>query len=183
MSAPPDATRSLYGLLGEFADAEGLLAAARALREAAPGHIEAYSPFPIPGLAECLGSVSDRTPLWMLIGGLLGGMGTFAVEWYSAVFDYPIRVGGRPSDSWQAFLPPAIEMSLLGAALLGVLALLIASALPQVRHPLFAVSAFERASSDRFFLLVRAGNPQFDAPAVHARLASLGALAVLEVPS
>ncbi len=89
-----------------------------------------------------------------------GGLGTFALEWYSAVFDYPINVGGRPTVSWPAFLPPAIEMTLVGAAVFGVIAMLIHSGLPRLHHPLFDVKAFERGSNDRFFLLLRADDPK-----------------------
>jgi len=174
----------LYGIMAEFDDAGALLAAAGRLRQESPtAQLEAFSPFPITGLDELLAGRDDRTPAWMLLGGLLGGVGTFAIEWYSAVIDYPIQVGGRPPASWQAFLPPAIEMTILGAALFGVLAMLVASRLPMVRHPLFAVPAFERASSDRFFLLIRGSNVHFDAERARASLDELAPLAVWDVPS
>ncbi len=177
-------SETLYGVMAEFDSAEKLLSAARALRqEMQRATLEAYSPFPIAGLDETLGSATDRIPAWMLLGALVGGLGTFGIEWYAAVIDYPIQVGGRPTTSWQAFLPPAIEMTILGAAVLGVLALLFASRLPQVRHPLFAVTAFERASSDRFFLLIRADEAGFDPVRAGAALTALAPLAVWEVPA
>lgn len=177
-------SEAFYGLMAEFDDADALLAAASRVRQEMPtALLEAYSPFPITGLDELLGGRIDRIPAWTLLGGLLGGLGTFAIEWYSAVVDYPIQVGGRPAASWQAFLPPAIEMTILGAALFGVLAMLVASRLPMVRHPLFAVPAFERASSDRFFLLIRGLGAHFDEQQARAALETLAALAVWDVPS
>jgi len=177
-------TAALHGLLAEFDSAAQLLAAVRALRAAA-GHLvlEAYAPFPVEGLTAALGERTDRVPLAMLLGALGGGLGTFALECYAAVFDYPLNIGGRPPFSWPAFIPPALEMTLLGAAVLGVLAMLAASGLPRLRHPLFAVAAFERASSDRFFLLVRAAARGFDEAAVRALLEELPALAVIAVPA
>ena len=174
---------ALYGLLAEFGAAEELLAAAaRARANYGAGRIEAYAPFPVDGLAEALGMHADRVPFWMLLGGLAGGLATFALEYYSAVHAYPLNVGGRPLFSWPAFLPPALEMTLLGAAVLGVLAMLIGNGLPRLHHPLFGVAAFERASADRFFLVLRPG-PDFDAVSARAWLASLAPLSISEVPA
>ncbi len=175
---------ALYGLLAEFATADALLeAASRARTQFLAGSVEAYSPFPIDGLSEALGLRADSVPRWMLLGALLGGLGTYALEWYSAVFDYPLNVGGRPFASWPAFLPPALEITLLGAALAGVIAMLAGSGLPRLHHPLFGVAAFTRASNDRFFLLLRAQQASFDAVAARRFLESLGPLTISEVPA
>jgi Protein of unknown function (DUF3341) len=173
----------LYGVLAEFASAEQLLAAvARARTETPHAILEAYSPLPVEGLPEALGpQKSDRIPFWMLLGAIAGGAGTFALEWYAAVWNYPINVGGRPTGSWPAFLPPAIEMAVLGAAVLGVLAMLIGNGLPRWHHPLFAIEGFQRASNDRFFLLLRAPDPAFDAPRAREFLQTLAPLTIREV--
>ncbi len=171
-----------HGLLAEFASADALLAAARQAHDGGRyTAVEAYSPFPIEGLCDALGGGRDRTPFFMLLGAILGGAGTFALEWYSAVLNYPINVGGRPTFSWQAFLPASIEMTVLGAAIFGVLAMLIANGLPRLHHPLFGVPAFVRASDDRFFLWLRADTANFDAQGAHDFLASLAPLSVSEV--
>jgi hypothetical protein len=175
----------LHGVLAEFASAEQLLAAVtRARTETSHAILEAYSPLPIEGLVEALGPrKTDRIPFWMLLGAIAGGIGTFALEWYAAVWNYPINVGGRPTGSWPAFLPPAIEMAVLGAAVFGVLAMLIGNGLPRWHHPLFAVDRFGRASNDRFFLLIRAVDPDFDAQRAHEFLQTLTPLMVREVQS
>jgi len=139
----------------EFADAQALLHAARAARSAGlAGRCEAYSPCAVPGVGEALGVAEDRIPWWMLLGGLLGGAGTYLMEWYSAVVDYPLDIGGRPAASWPAFVPPAAEMTLLGAALFGFLACLAGGGLPRLRHPVFEAGAAQRMSSDRYVLLL-----------------------------
>ncbi|MGH8230473.1 MAG: DUF3341 domain-containing protein [Steroidobacteraceae bacterium] len=171
-----------YGVLAEFDSADQLMQAATQVRAAIPEcTLEAYSPFPIDGLAEALGD-RDRIPLLMLLGALGGGIGTFLIEWYSAAVNYPLNVGGRPVDSWQAFLPPAAEMTLLGAALLGIIALLISTGLPRLNHPLFNVEAFERATSDRFFLLLRESGGKGGSERAHAILSTLSPLSITEVP-
>ena len=174
----------LYGVLAEFTSAEQLLAAvARARTETHYAILEAYSPLPVDGLVEALGPRKpDRIPFWMLLGAIAGGAGTFALEWYSAVWNYPINVGGRPTGSWPAFLPPAIEMAVLGAAFFGVLAMLIGNGLPRWHHPLFAIKSFERATDDRFFLLIRAIDPAFDAQHAREFLQTLTPLTIREVP-
>lgn len=172
----------LYGLLAEFATADQLIEAVTCARAGAGDAIvEAYSPLPIEGLDEARGAPTDRVPLFVLLGAIVGGLGTYALEWYSAVFDYPINVGGRPPASWPAFLPPAIEMTLLGATLAGVLAMLLGNGLPRLNHPLFGVPSFERASNDRFFLLLRAQGAAFDAAAARSVLEALAPLAISEV--
>lgn len=173
----------VYGVLAQFVDAEQLRGAAlRARREQHYTAVEAYSPFPIDGLAEALDKPRVHVPLWTLIGAIVGGAGTYLLEWYSAVIDYPINVGGRPPFSWPAFIPAALEMTILWAALFGVAAMLIGNGLPRLHHPLFAVPAFDRASDDGFFLLVRADDPQFDAQTCRSFLESLAPLSISEVP-
>ena len=173
----------LHGLLAEFADAEHLLAAVRGAR--AEGYcasgIEAYSPYPIEGLDKELGARHHRVAFWMLIGAIGGGAFTYWLEWYSAVVNYPINIGGRPLFSWPAFIPPAVEMAILWAVLLGVLAVLYGARLPRVHHPVFANHEFERATSDHFFLLLRGDDPRFDAQAAQQFLAGLSPLSVVEV--
>lgn len=177
MSAP------LNGLLAEFAEAEHLLAAVRQAREAGyyAACIEAYSPYPIEGLDKILGTRHHWVPFWMLIGAIGGGGFTYWLEWWSAAVDYPINVGGRPPFSWPAFIPPAVEMTILWAVLLGVLAVLYGARLPRVHHPLFESREFERATSDRFFLLVRRDDPSFDAQRTQAFLENLSPLSIVEV--
>ena len=173
----------LYGVLAEFTSAEQLLAAVgRARTQARHAILEAYSPVPVEGLIDALGPrKTDRIPFWTLLGALAGGAGTFALEWYAAVWNYPLNVGGRPTGSWPAFVPAAIEMAVLGAAVFGVLAMLIGNGLPRWHHPLFAVESFGRASNDRFFLLLRAADPAFDAQRAHELLQTLTPLTIREV--
>jgi hypothetical protein len=170
----------VLGLLAEFAQADQLRDGAWHARREGYTVMEAYSPMPVDGLAEIVHARGTRVSLWMLLGAIGGGF-TYWLEWYSAAVDYPVNVGGRPPFSWPAFIPPALEMTILWAVLLGVGALLIGSRLPMLHHPLFDVRAFERASSDRFFLLLRAEDPRFDLERTHAFLSALSPLTISEV--
>lgn len=171
-----------YGVLAEFATADALLGAARQARAAGFSRTEAYTPFPVEGLAESVGFHSNRVPLAALLGGLAGGAGTYFLQWYSAVVDYPFNIGGRPPHSWPAFIPAVFEVTILGAALAAVAVMLFANGLPRLVHPLFEVPEFEFASRHRFFLVLRADAPAFSGERARSFLATLAPLRVIEVP-
>lgn len=162
MSAQQAQAGQIYGLMAEFDSPEELLAATRGVYERGYRLIEAYSPFPVKGLAGALGYQRNRVPGVVLTGGLLGGFLGFFIQWYSAVVDYPINVGGRPLNSWPAFIPITFEMTVLGAALAAVFGVLAMNGLPRPHHPVFNVPGFVRASNDRFFLSVQARDPLFE---------------------
>lgn len=152
----------IYGIVAEFATAHELLHAVEKTREAGYRRIEAYTPFPVEGLAEALGLKRNNVPLITLIGGLSGGLGGFLFQYWVNVFAYPMNIGGRPLNSWPAFIPVTFELTVLGAALSAVFGMLALNRLPQPHHPLFNVHRFAKhASSDRFFLSIEARDPKF----------------------
>jgi len=63
----------MYGMMAEFDSATALVEAARRTHQAGYKKIDAYSPFPIEGLAEEIGFHHDEVPLVVLIGGIIGG--------------------------------------------------------------------------------------------------------------
>lgn len=179
---PVDDEAPIHGLIAEFATDAALVEAAR--RATAEGYrdVDAYAPFSVPGLSDALGFRRDRVAPLTLLGGLLGGVGIYALQWYTAVIDYPINSGGRPLHSWPAFIPATFECTILGAALAAFFAFLLLSGLPKLRHPIFNAAEFDLATRNRFFLCVEAADPRFDRPATRAFLQSLCPLSVSEVP-
>lgn len=175
-------TTFLYGLMAEFDETEQLLAATQQARAAGYRCMEAYTPFPVAGLSDLLGVRGRRLPWIVLGGGILGGTGGLAMQWYSAVIAYPWNVGGRPFASWPNFIPIAFETTILAAALSAVFGMLWLNGLPEPYHPVFNVPQFELASRDRFFLVIEADDPQFDLQRTHDFLLELGATSVAEVP-
>src|SRR5262249_54389327 len=85
-----------YGLMAEFDSRSAVVAAARRVYEVGYRRINAYSPFPIEELSEAIGFHRDYVALGTLIGGILGALGGFALQYWTSAVDYPINVGGRP---------------------------------------------------------------------------------------
>ena len=153
---------TIYVLMAEFDDPNALVAAtSRAYREGYR-RMDAYSPFPIEELHEALGGHHTRLPLIVLIGGILGCIGGYALQYWVSAVAYPINVGGRPYHSWPAFIPVTFECTILAAALSAVLGMVALNGLPMPYHPVFNVPRFALASRNRFFLCVEAKDPKFD---------------------
>jgi hypothetical protein len=163
----------IYGLMAEFDDARALVLAAGSAREAGYRRMDAYSPFPIEELHHALGSHHSRLPLIVLIGGVVGCIGGFLLQYWTSAVAYPINVGGRPFNSWPAFIPVTFECTILGAALSAVLGMLALNGLPMPYHPVFNVPRFALASRSRFFLCIEARDPKFDVEATRQFLESL----------
>jgi hypothetical protein len=169
-------------LLAEFDNATQLTEAASAAYREGYRRMDAYSPFPIHALPEALGHPKTRLPLVVLVGGLVGCVGGYLFQlWVSAVA-YPLNIGGRPLNSWPAFIPVTFEMTVLIAALTAVLTMLGRNGLPRPHHPLFAIERFSLASKDRFFLCIESRDPRFDLERTRAFLAGLTTREVVEVP-
>jgi hypothetical protein len=177
MSAAPP----IYGLLAEFGDANTLVTAARQVHEAGYRDMDAYSPFPIEELAEALGFRKTRLPFLVLLGGVLGGVGGYLMQYWTATESYPLNVGGRPFHSWPSFIPVTFELTILGAALFAVFGMLALNGLPMPYHPVFNVPRFALATRDRFFLCIEARDPRFDRVRTAALMQELGAREVTEV--
>ena len=156
------AAPGIYGLMAEFDSAQQLLDAAHKVRAAGYVRADAYSPFPIHGLAEALGFREHIIPKLVLAGGIAGALGGYGLEYWTQAIAYPLNIGGRPYFSWVSFIPPAFETTILFAAFTAALSMLALNGLPQPYHPVFNAARFNRASQDAFFLAIEAGDPKFD---------------------
>lgn len=171
----------IYGLLAQFHGEHELLVAAEAVRKAGYRKIDAYTPVPVRGLSEALGLSRSRIPLLVLCGGLIGGVTGLLLQYWTMAIAYPLNVAGRPLAAWPSFIPPAFEMTILFASLAAVLGWIALNGLPRPYHPVFNVKAFDRASTDGWFLSVEASDPQFEYGETRRFLESLQAKEVFDV--
>jgi Alternative complex III, ActD subunit len=172
-----------YGMMAEFGNQDELLEAARNAYKAGYRRLDAFAPSPVEGLAEAIGFHHTRIAALTLIGGICGGLGAFALQYYINVINFPLNIGGRPYNSWPAFIPVTFELTVLGAALATVVGLLALNGLPKPYHPVFNVPNFARATSDRFFLCIMAEDPKFDTVETRDFLTGLNSSGVYEIPS
>lgn len=172
----------LHGLLAEFDSPDRLVEAARKAREAGYLNLDACTPMPVHGLYEALGGRPTRLPWLVLIGGIVGAIGGFALQYWIHVVEYPLNIGGRPFNSWPSFLIVTFETTILVAALSAVFWMFVLNELPRPYHPLFNVDSFVgHASRDRFYLVIEARDARFDASATRRFLEGLQPLRVYEV--
>ena len=162
MAHASTSTNTIHGLLAEFDSAQALLDAAHRARNAGFTRTEAYSPFPIHGLAEAVGFHEHIIPKIVLGAGIMGALAGYSLEYWTQAIDYPMNIGGRPYHSWVSFIPPAFETTILFAAFAAALSMIALNGLPQPYHPVFNAPRFGLASQDKFFLAIEASDPQFD---------------------
>jgi ActD protein len=171
----------IYGLIAEFDEPSSLVLAAHRAHDEGYRRMDAYSPFPIEELHEALHLHDMRLPFIVLIGGLVGGISGYVLQYWTSAMNYPVNVGGKPLHSWPAFIPITFECTILGAALFAVLGMLALNGLPQPFHPVFGVARFALASRNRFFLCIESRDPKFDLEGTRRFLDSLGPLEVTTV--
>lgn len=181
MSAQHGPGPKVFGVLAEYHDQHELLDAVKRARAEGYVAMEAYAPMPVEEVAHAIGH-KNRLPLIVALGGALGALAGFGLQYWASVHAYPINVGGRPLNSWPAFAVITFETTILFAALAAVLGMLALNGLPRPHHPVFSVPSFELASRSRFFLLLLARDPRFEPGSAREFLAGTTTLDVVEVP-
>jgi hypothetical protein len=177
---PPAA---LYGLMAEFPDPTSLVDATRRTHEQGYRKIDAYSPFPIHELIEAFEAHDHRVQRNVLLGGIAGGLTGFGLCYWVSVAAYPLNVGGRPLNSWPAFIPVTFELTILFASFAAILSWILLSGLPMPYHPVFNVPRFAQIGSEKgFFLTIESTDPKFDREGTVQFLKSLGAKEINEIP-
>jgi hypothetical protein len=100
-------------LVGSFAEPHGMVAAVAMLRRAGVAIHDVFAPYPVHGLDEAMGIRRSRLPFVTLLAGLTGLCFALAFQYYTAVFDWPLDVGGKPENSTLAFVPVCFELTVL----------------------------------------------------------------------
>ena len=171
----------VYGVMAEFDNPTDLVIATEAAYAEGYRKMDAYSPFPIEELADAVGFHKTRVPLIVLCGGILGGLSGFFLQYWISANSYPLNIGGRPYNSWPAFIIVTFEMTILFGGISAVIGMLGLNGLPQPYHPVFNNPRFNSATRDRFFLCIEAADPQFESERVQKLMESFDPLEITEV--
>ena len=172
---------AIFGLLAEFDDPKSLVQAAKRVYAAGYRQIDTFSPYPIEEAWEAIGHHDRRLSFIVLAGGLTGLLTGYGLQEWVHQIAYPVNIAGKPLNSWPQFIPVMFELTILFAAIAAVLGMIVLNGLPQPYHPAFNVERFERASRDKFFLIVESEDPKFDRQATADFLKGLNATEVSEV--
>jgi hypothetical protein len=164
----------LHGVLGEFESTGQLLEAARSVRNAGYTRWDCHSPFPVHGLDRAMGLRDTRLPWIVFFAGMTGTAVAILMQWWMNAVDYPIMIGGKPMFSLPANIPVAFELTVLFAAVSAFAAMFVFNDLPKFYHPAFRSKRFRQVTTDRFFVIIEASDPRFDADRVEQLLLSLG---------
>jgi hypothetical protein len=171
----------LHGIVAEFETPDELVSACRKAHAAGYRRMDAYSPFPLEEVADAIGFKKTQVPLLTLIGGILGGLSGFGLQYWVHVLAYPLNVGGRPLNSWPSFIIITFELTILFAGITAVVGMLALNGLPQPYHPIFNHPRFSAASRDRYFLCIESVDPKFDVGETTRFLQATAAVDVAEV--
>ena len=172
---------NMCGLVAEFEDPADVVEAIHRTREEGYSDFDTFSPYPVEEFVDAQGAHHSKLPYIVLGGGITGALTGWGLQFLTSTQVYPMNIGGRPYNSWPAFIVVIFECTILFAAFAAVFGMLALNGLPQPHHPLFNVPGFKRASSDRYFLYIESKDPNFDESKTRQFLSGLGASEVSTV--
>jgi Protein of unknown function (DUF3341) len=173
-----DRTWSAGAYMAEFGSARELIAAVRSFSDRGYTLLETYSPVPLsPGIPRR----RSRLPVVVFVVGLIGGVLSYAIQWFANVYSYPLDIGGRPAHAIPAFLIPTFEGTVLAASLAAFIGFFVIARLPQPWHPVFEIDGFERATVDRYWLAVDASDPRCAPDRTVRELSALAPLRLVQL--
>ena len=172
----------LFGVMAEYNDEHEIVEAGRRMYELGYRVMDGYTPFPVHGLDTAIGRKRTKLPLLVLGAGLFGAIAGFGMQTFAAAIHYPQNIAGRPYVSIPMQVPIAFELTILLASLTATFGMIALNGLPMPYHPTFNVPAFEKASSNSFFLCVEKTDEQFDVQKIKEAFETTGAKFVYEVP-
>ena len=172
----------VHGVIAQFENLDQLIAAAEQVEEAGYTKYDAYSPFPSHDLIHAMHLPPSPLPWIVLAGGIFGAMFGYGLQYWMAVIDYPLNVGGRPLHAWAYMVPVTFECTILFASLAAVFGMLGLNRLPTPYHPVFNDPAFKMASAEAYFICIESRDPKFDRDEVVSLFEEMEAQRVAIVP-
>jgi hypothetical protein len=147
--------KNLSGVIGFFEDPHQLVEATKKVKEAKYLEFDAFTPYPVHGLDAAQGLERSILPFITFGAGMTGCVLGFLLEYWTSVVDWPINVGGKPFNSWPAFVPVMFECTILFAGLATAGGMFLLNRLPNVTRKSFD----PRLTNQRFALWISAAAP------------------------
>jgi hypothetical protein len=169
-----EAKPKTWGVLAEFASPEAVYHAAEKVRDRGFRKWDVYSPFPIHGIDKAMGAGDSKVGWLALFGAITGAFGGFGLQYWMNVYAQPVLIGGKPLNSYPAFVPVTFEPGILLTAFSCLLGMLALNGLPRLYHAVFRSRNFHRASDNGFFIGIEARDPKFNVSDVRKLLEDAG---------
>jgi hypothetical protein len=173
-----EAGHEVYGVLAEFHTPAAVYQAAERVRDAGYSKWDVYTPFPIHGIEDAMGSPRTILPVLVAAAAFTGAFLAWLMQWWMSFWNYPLVVQGKPPWAWEPFTPIVFELGVLFSAFAALLSMLALNGLPRYYHPLLKKDRFLRVSQDRFAIAIEAADARFDPQATRRLLEGAGAKAI-----
>ena len=145
-----DNKRDLAGVLGFYDTPGELIEGMKKVKGENYEYIDAFTPYPVHGLEDAQGLKRSWLPFITFTFGLMGLTFGFLLQYWTSAVDWPINVGGKPLNSWPAFVPVMFECTILFAGISTVVGMILINRLPNVSRASFD----PRLTRDRFAIII-----------------------------
>ena len=164
-------------LIATYTEPSALVEGVTRLREHGFKIYDVYTPCPVHGLEEAMGLRRSRLGYVAFAAGVVGLAAAISFQFYAAVFDWTLNVGGKPDNSTLAFVPISFELTILAAGLATAKAFLFRSRLyPGAPARLAA----PRVTDDRFAIALRWRTSPFETGEARRVLRESGAVDIVQ---
>jgi Alternative complex III, ActD subunit len=170
-----------YGLIAMFDSPADIMHAAEKVRDAGYKFWDVITPFPIHGMDRAMGMRRSLVPRVSLAGGLLGFTTGMVLIWWSGAYNFKLTVGGKPLFSPLFAFPISYELTILFTAFATISGMFLLNRLPMHYHAVMKQAHYQRATDDRFFVVVEARDPHYDRAGTRALLEKLGGHDIAEL--
>jgi hypothetical protein len=143
----------IYGIFLSYGSKKSFLNAHHLL-SVSPWKFETFTPYEVEEiLVPSKNTVRNSVKVAALVGAIAGMLMGFFMQWIADVENSPMNIGGRPLNSWPAFVPVTWEMTVLFSGVSLFLALWWRIGLPRPYHPVFNAKSYS-LETDHFGILI-----------------------------
>lgn len=161
-------------LIGVFDEEETMLSAFRKMKEQDIEIEDVFTPYPVHEVLEKQGRRSRITIVgWFY--GFFASMAVLAFLYYTAVIDWPLNYGGKPSNAFPSFIVITIVLTIFSITILSLFTFSWRAKLwPSFDKPIY----HDKATDDKFVILVKKDSKDADKAA--SLMKDTGAIEVIE---